>query len=67
MMGIGNQEILLLLVPLWYVLTSLSLVPAVAHYKGRSGLAWTLTALLYSPLLALIALAAVPDIEPEDK
>jgi hypothetical protein len=37
-----------------------TLVPFVASSKGRSGFAWMLIALLISPLLALIALVAVP-------
>jgi hypothetical protein len=43
-----------------YLLASVTLVPYVASSKGRSGLAWMLIALLMSPLLALIALIAVP-------
>jgi hypothetical protein len=43
-----------------YLLASVTLVPFVASSKGRSGLAWMLIALLMSPLLALIALVAVP-------
>jgi len=61
MLGIGLQEIILLL-PLVtiYLLASVTLVPFVASSKGRSALAWMLIALLMSPLLALIALVAVP-------
>jgi len=61
MFGIGHQEVILLL-PLVaiYLLASVTLVPYVASSKGRSGLAWMLIALLMSPLLALIALVAVP-------
>ena len=61
MLGIGLQEVILLL-PLItiYLLASVTLVPFVAFSKGRSGLAWVLIALLMSPLLALIALVAVP-------
>jgi len=61
MFGIGLQEVILLL-PLVaiYLLASVTLVPYVASSKGRSGLAWMLIALLMSPLLALIALVAVP-------
>jgi hypothetical protein len=43
-----------------YVLASLGLVPFVAIEKRRSGFRWMLTSLLCSPLLALVALAAVP-------
>ena len=61
MLGIGLQEVILLL-PLVaiYLLASVTLVPFVASTKGRSRLAWMLISLLMSPLLALIALAAVP-------
>jgi hypothetical protein len=61
MLGIGLQEVILLL-PLVaiHLLASVTLVPYVASSKGRSGLAWMFVALLMSPLLALIALVAVP-------
>ena len=61
MFGIGAQEVILFL-PLVaiYLLASVTLVPFVASSKGRSGLAWMFVALLMSPLLALIALVAVP-------
>ncbi len=61
MFGIGLQEVILLL-PLVaiYLLASVTLVPYVASSKGHSGLAWMFVALLMSPLLALIALVAVP-------
>ena len=61
MFGIGLQEVILLL-PLVaiYLLASVTLVPFVASTKGRSALAWMFVALLMSPLLALIALVAVP-------
>ena len=61
MLGIGLQEVIVFL-PLVaiYLLASVTLVPYVASSKGRSGLAWIFVALLMSPLLALIALVAVP-------
>lgn len=43
-----------------YLVASASLVPFVAVAKGRSGLGWVFSALIFSPLLALIALAALP-------
>jgi len=46
---------------LLYFITACSLVPWVAQQKGRSGFAWMLIALFWTPLFALIALAAVPD------
>ncbi|MGH2362536.1 MAG: hypothetical protein ACRDGM_18580 [bacterium] len=52
---------------LTYFFASVALVPAVAIYKGRSALGWACTALLFTPLLALIALAAVPNLEREPK
>jgi hypothetical protein len=61
MLGIGLQEVILLLsLVAIYLLASVTLVPFVASTKGRSGFAWMLIALLMSPLLALIALVAVP-------
>jgi hypothetical protein len=61
MWGIDPQEVILLLpFVAIYVLASVTLVPYVASSKGRSGLAWMFVALLMSPLLALIALIAVP-------
>ncbi len=61
MLGIDLLEVIVL-VPLIaiYLMASVTLVPYVASSKGRSGLAWMFVALLMSPLLALIALAAVP-------
>ena len=43
-----------------YLLASIGLVPFVAMEKNRSGIGWAITSLLFSPLLALIALVAVP-------
>jgi hypothetical protein len=43
-----------------YLLASVALVPFVAMEKNRSGIGWGITSLLFSPLLALIALVAVP-------
>ncbi len=45
---------------LLYFLASVTLVPYVARGKGRTGIGWMLTSLLFSPLLALVALAALP-------
>jgi hypothetical protein len=71
MQGFGYQELLVffvLAVP--YVFASLFLVPYVAAQKGRSGFGWALIALFLTPLLALLALAAVPeleeDVQPDD-
>lgn len=44
---------------LW-IAASLILVPLVAAEKGRSSWIWAITAIFLSPLLTLIALAAVP-------
>ncbi len=38
----------------------------VASQKGRSGFWWPLIALIISPLLALIAIAALPAVRDED-
>lgn len=43
-----------------YVGAAVFLVPFVAIEKGRSGMSWAITALVLSPLLTLIALAALP-------
>src|SRR5207244_7224203 len=43
-----------------YVITSVGIVPYVAGQKGRSGLVWILLSLLVSPVIALLALAAMP-------
>lgn len=68
MTGFGAQELLVLIVlAIPYVFASLILVPYVASEKGRSNFGWALTALIVTPLLALIALAAVPDLEEEDQ
>ena len=66
-MSIGSQEIPFIGLALaWlYLAPSVGLVPFVARAKGRSGFGWMLTALLCSPLLALIALAAVPSPGPD--
>jgi hypothetical protein len=45
---------------LLYLLASMTLVPYVARVKQRTGIGWMLTSLLFSPLLALVALAALP-------
>jgi hypothetical protein len=61
MQGIGSQELLVglvLMVP--YFFASVGLVPYVASEKRRSSFGWVLTALFLTPLLALIALAALP-------
>ena len=62
MFGIGYQELLVLFVLVipWFVAT-FGLVPKVARAKGRSGFEWFMVALTATPLLALIALAAIPD------
>jgi hypothetical protein len=66
MRTIGYQELLIFFVlVLPYLIATFGLVPYVAATKGRSGLGWVLLALLVTPLLALIALAAVPVLEEE--
>jgi len=60
-LGIGGQEIVLLLPLLWLWFTGTLLVIYVAKQKNRTGLGWGLLSLLIvGPLFALIALAAVP-------
>jgi hypothetical protein len=66
MMGIGAQELLVLFVlGIPYFFATVVLVPYVASEKGRSGVGWALAAVFVTPLLALLALAAVPDLEEE--
>lgn len=61
MHGIGSQELLVgLLLILPYFFASVGLVPYVASEKRRSAFGWILTSLFLTPLLALIALAALP-------
>lgn len=61
------QELLILfgLVIPWFV-TTVGLVPEVARAKGYSGFYWFMVALFATPLLALIALAGMPDRRRED-
>jgi hypothetical protein len=60
MYGIGSQELLIGLLILPYFFGSIGLVPYIASEKRRSVFGWILTSLLLTPLLALIALAALP-------
>jgi hypothetical protein len=67
MMGVGYQELFVLfLLVIPYFLATFGLVPAVARSKGRSGLEWFFIALLVTPLLALIALAGMPE-KPKER
>jgi len=56
-----DVAMLILLGGFLYLITAAALVPWVAQQKGRSAFGWLLIALLWTPLFALIALAAVPD------
>ena len=61
MSDIGAQVIVLALPLLWFWITGSALVIYVAEQKNRSGIGWgLLSSLIVGPLLALIALAAVP-------
>jgi len=61
MHDIDSRELLVgLALVLPYVLASVGLVPYVASEKRRSVFGWILTSLLMTPVLALIALAALP-------
>ena len=53
--------IVLVFLLLTWLLAFVGLVAHVAAEKGRSGIAWGLAAAVFSPVVALIALAAVPD------
>jgi len=67
-MGFGAQELLVFFVLVMpYFFATFGLVPAVARAKGRSGIEWFFIALFVTPLLALIALAAMPDRQREDE
>jgi hypothetical protein len=55
------DAVIILLGGFLYLITAGALVPWVAQQKGRSGFGWFLIALFWTPLFALIALAAVPD------
>ena len=58
----GYQELLIFFVLILpYLIATFGLVPYVASAKGRSGLGWLLIALVVTPLLSLLALAAIPD------
>jgi hypothetical protein len=54
------QLLFWLISALIYLLAGGGLVPFVAREKNRSGVGWMVSSLLFSPLLALIALAALP-------
>jgi hypothetical protein len=60
MYGIGSQELLIGMLILPYFFASVGLVPYVASEKRRSAFGWVLTALFLTPVLALLALAALP-------
>ena len=53
-------ELVLPILLLLYLFSAIFLVPFVAGEKGRNAFAWFVIAVLCSPALALIALAAVP-------
>ena len=59
-MGQEAVAIVALASVLVYLIASMGLVPFVASEKRRSALGWIAVSLLVSPLLALIALAALP-------
>ena len=48
-------------------LISVTLVPFVAAGKGRSAFGWALLSLLFSPIVTLIALAALPPMRRESR
>jgi hypothetical protein len=58
----ANQELLIFFVLILpYLIATFGLVPYAASAKGRSGLGWLLIALVVTPLLSLLTLAAIPD------
>jgi uncharacterized membrane protein YedE/YeeE len=58
---------LLLISLLISFLISVTLVPFVAGGKGRSAFGWALLSLLFSPIVTLIALAALPPMRRESR
>jgi len=63
-LGFGSSQLVLigaLVVLVLWLSAFLILVCYVASEKGRSGLAWGFAAIVFSPFVALIALAALPD------
>jgi hypothetical protein len=58
----ANQELLVFFVLILpYLIATFGLVPYVASAKGRSGPGWLRIALVVTPHLSLLALAAIPD------
>jgi hypothetical protein len=49
-----------------YAIASLGIVPYVARAKRRSGSGWAILALLVTPVIALLALAAMPVTRRDD-
>lgn len=54
------MELLIVLSVFMYVFTAVTLIPFVAEQKQRSAFGWAVIAIVWTPVLALIALAAVP-------
>ena len=49
-----------------YVIASVGIVPYVARAKRRSGAGWAILSLLVTPVIALLALAAMPVTRGDD-
>ncbi|MBI4636389.1 MAG: hypothetical protein HY727_08570 [Candidatus Rokubacteria bacterium] len=60
-----TDAVLLLLVLVFYLVLSILLVPFVAHEKGRNPFFWAFIAVVCTPLMAILALAALPDLDDE--
>ena len=56
----------MLLLVLVYILACI-LCAWIAVEKGRSGFAWALVAFIFSPIIGLIGLAAVPEKTKDDR
>jgi hypothetical protein len=52
---------------LLYLITAGGLIPWVASEKGRSSFGWMLMGVFFTPLFALLALAAVPAKPPRQR
>lgn len=62
----GLAEVFWLLL-MWFYLLGACFVAWVGSEKGRQGLAWFLLSLIVSPLLCMVALAALPALEPSQR
>ncbi|MBI4635013.1 MAG: hypothetical protein HY727_01560 [Candidatus Rokubacteria bacterium] len=62
-----TDVILLLLVITFYLILAVLLVPFTAHEKGRNPFFWAFIAVVCTPLMAILALAALRDLGNRDE